>query len=149
MISVDNNKKTSCKSRSVWFWYISKYEKYWLSKERIICEIKKLMISVQNHQKLDVSDHQFDFGTSPSMRSTDWVREYLQGTWLTLERLWGGGVLEIPWLPQFYPNETNGNKFSKCFLSGWYQWLFRGESTRWEWLFYRILTFLPPAHFKL
>ena len=69
------------------------------------------MISVQNHQKLGVCDHQFDFGTSASMRSTDWViivyrnhqlgvseyqfnfgtsasmrgtdwvRKYLQGTW--------------------------------------------------------------------
>ena len=31
------------------------------------------MISVDNHQKLGVSGHPFDFGTSPSMRSTDWV----------------------------------------------------------------------------
>ena len=34
------------------------------------------MISIQNHQKLCVSDNQFDFGTSPSMGSTDWVRKY-------------------------------------------------------------------------
>ena len=34
-------------------------------------ENKKLMISIQNPQKLGVSDHQFDFGTSPSMGSTD------------------------------------------------------------------------------
>ena len=31
------------------------------------------MISIQNPQKLGLSDHQFDFGTSPSMGSTDWV----------------------------------------------------------------------------
>ena len=31
------------------------------------------MISIQNPQKLGVSDHQFDFATSPSMESTDWV----------------------------------------------------------------------------
>ena len=30
-----------------------------------------LLISIQNHQKLGVSDHQFEFGTSPSMVSTD------------------------------------------------------------------------------
>ena len=32
------------------------------------------MISVDNNKKLGVSHDQFDFGTSPSMRSTDWVR---------------------------------------------------------------------------
>ena len=32
---------------------------------------KKLVISGDNHQKLGLSDNQFDFGTSPSMGSTD------------------------------------------------------------------------------
>ena len=39
--------------------------------QKLGLENKKLMISIQNPQKLGVSDHQFDFGTSPSMGSTD------------------------------------------------------------------------------
>ena len=38
------------------------------------------MISIQNPQKLGVSDHQFDFGTCPSMGSTDWVTASMRST---------------------------------------------------------------------